>query len=129
MVLAANLAVLRFGLENPWPWVLGLVLSVLLVYAVEPASLAGLPLWERGSLGSLVNALPIGFAGVVVSLLLSSSKNPAAALGSNLLGSVLGGGLEYLSMVVGLRALALLALVLYLAAILLLVRARKAAAA
>ena len=53
---------------------------------------------------------------MVFSLLLARSADAAAALGSNLLGAVLGGALEYLSMLVGLRALALLALALYLAA-------------
>jgi hypothetical protein len=51
-------------------------------------------------------------------MLLARSCNPTAALGSNLMGAVVGGCLEYLSMVAGLRALALLAFVLYLAALL-----------
>jgi len=46
---------------------------------------------------------------------LKRSKDPAAALGSNLLGAVLGGVLEYSSMVLGLKAMALLALGFYLA--------------
>ena len=61
---------------------------------------------------------PVAFAGVIVSIRLARSRNAAASLGSNLLGSVVGGCLEYLSMVAGLRALALLALALYLAAFL-----------
>jgi hypothetical protein len=64
----------------------------------------------------MFHALPIGFAGVIVSMLLARSAHPSAALGSNLLGAVLGGCLEYLSMWTGLRALAALAFLLYLGA-------------
>lgn len=55
-------------------------------------------------------------------MLLARSPNPTASLGSNLLGAVVGGCLEYLSMVVGLGALALLAFALYLVALLILQR-------
>ncbi len=51
------------------------------------------------------------------------ADEPVAALGANLLGAVLGGCLEYFSMWGGLRATALMALVLYLAASLLVRRA------
>jgi hypothetical protein len=68
-------------------------------------------------LGGTLNALPVAFAGVIVSALLARSASMASALGANLLGSVMGGCLEYLSMYAGLRALALLALALYLGAL------------
>jgi hypothetical protein len=41
------------------------------------------------------------------------SVNPGAALGANILGSVLGGWAEYASMAYGIRVLVLLALALY----------------
>jgi hypothetical protein len=57
-----------------------------------------------------------------VSILISRSANPTASLGSNLLGAVLGGCLEYLSMCLGLGALALMALIFYLLALFYLLR-------
>lgn len=48
--------------------------------------------------------------------LLTRAAQPVAALGSNLLGAVLGGCLEYYSMLGGLKSTALMALVLYLGA-------------
>ena len=90
----------------------------MLLWWMDPASLSSLPLIQRGLVGALVTGLPIGFAGVIVSILLARSAAPAAALGSNLLGSVLGGCLEYLSMIIGLRALVLLAIAIYLLALL-----------
>ena len=90
---------------------LGGSLLGILAFTAATAFDAGPPVW-----------LLLGFAGVIVSTQLARSPSPAAALGSNLLGSVLGGCLEYLSMLTGLRFLALLALALYLGAFGLLLR-------
>ena len=128
MALVANEAVFRFRPTNPTPWFVGLLAAVVLLWAVPPSALTALPVVTRGVLGGLVNGLPVAFAGVIVSILLARSRNAAASLGSNLLGSVVGGCLEYLSMVAGLRALALLALALYLGALLVALRRGAAAA-
>ena len=107
----------------PLAWVFGLlVISLLVNYLVRPSALLNLPLVARGLLGGLLNALPVASAGLLFSSLLRRSAHPDAALGSNLLGAVVGGCLEYLSMMTGLRALTLLALALYSVAALLLVR-------
>jgi hypothetical protein len=118
MVLLANVFVQRVAPARFEPFFVLLFGSVLLLWALDRSLLNQLPLLTRGLIGGLVNGLPIGFAGVIVSMLLARSSNPTAALGSNLLGSVVGGCLEYLSMVLGLRMLALLALALYLGAFL-----------
>ena len=129
MALLANLYVERFG-SPPLKLCFGLLLvSVVLLWAIDNAALNRLGLPVRGVLGGLVNALPVGFAGIIVSTLLARSSNPTASLASNLLGSVVGGCLEYLSMLAGLRALALLALAIYLAAFLTYLRRRPGAAA
>lgn len=62
------------------------------------------------------------FAGVIVSTLLKRAQDVPGALGSNILGSVVGGCLEYLSMYAGLRKMTLLAMALYLTAYLILAR-------
>jgi spermine/spermidine synthase len=122
MALVANEVVQRLQPSRLGPWFAGLLAAVVLVWAVPPGALNALPLVVRGLAGGLLNALPVGFAGVIVSISLARAPNPSASLGSNLLGSVVGGCLEYLSMVIGLRALVLLALALYLAALLAWVR-------
>jgi hypothetical protein len=116
MALAANEVVARRPPRSLHGWFVALLASVVLLWAVPPSLLGGFDLVTRGLAGGLVTGLPVAFAGVVVSTFLARSRNPAASLGSNLLGSVVGGCLEYFSMVVGLGALALLALVLYLTA-------------
>jgi hypothetical protein len=88
-------------------------------YFLRPDQLLTLPVALRSMLGPLLAALPIGLAGIIFSTVFARSSNPSAALGSNLLGAVVGGCLEFLSMATGLRALTLLALVFYLLAFLL----------
>lgn len=112
-VLIANLCVLHFKYKNPIPWFGLLFLSVIFLWWFNIGSLNHYPLLLRGLMGGLINALPIGFAGVIVSIFLLYSKNPGASLGSNLLGSVFGGCLEYISMSFGLRAIVLAALFFY----------------
>lgn len=116
MVLLANLAVERWQLRQLGPWAAGLFASLLLLWWADPGLLNALPLAARGTIGGLCTGLPVGCAGVIVSILLARSAKPAAALGSNLLGAVFGGCLEYLSMVIGLKSLVLVALSIYMLA-------------
>jgi hypothetical protein len=116
MAFLANLWVARLQPQRLNVYFVLLFASVLLICFVPPRDLLELPLWGRGTIGGLVNALPIAFAGVIFSTLFSRSSNPAMSLGSNLLGAMVGGCIEYLSMVVGLRAVALVALAIYVAA-------------
>lgn len=125
MALVANLLVERLRPSSPLPAFLALLVALVVLWAVDLSALNRLPLVSRGLVGGLLNALPVGCAGLIVSTLLARSANLAASLASNLLGSVLGGCLEYLSMYTGLRALVLLALGLYLGALLLQLRRRE----
>lgn len=125
MVLLANLAVERWQWRDPMPWFVALFAAVVLLWWFPLDWLNTLPLLARGILGGLLTGLPVGLAGVIVPMLLARSAQPAAALGSNLLGAVLGGCLEYYSMLGGLRSAALMALVLYLMTFLLVKKATR----
>lgn len=127
MVLCANLAVARWQWRNPTPWFVALFLAALLLWWLPTDILNAMPALARGVVGGLLTGLPIGLAGVIVPMLLAASPNPTASLGANLVGAVVGGCLEYFSMFAGLRSVALMALVLYLLAFLL-VRRRIVAA-
>jgi hypothetical protein len=113
LALIANLFVLARPPRSPLPWFVPLGLSVLFLHVFRVEALNELPLLERGLIGGLLTGLPIGLAGIIVSSLLARSADAAASLGSNLLGALLGGCLEYLSMATGLKALLILALILY----------------
>jgi hypothetical protein len=108
------------------PWFVALFGAVVLLWWFPLEWLHQLPLFARGLMGGLLTGLPIGVAGIIVPMLLARAAQPAAALGANLLGAVLGGALEYFSMLGGLKSMALMALVLYLTAFLVL-RARERA--
>jgi hypothetical protein len=122
MVLAATLVVRGKRWKNPLPWFAPLLLSVALLWWFPVDWLQTMPLVARGLLGGLLTGMPVGFAGIVVPMLLDRSPAPTVSLGANLLGAVLGGCLEYYSMVGGLRSTALMAAVLYLVAFALLRR-------
>lgn len=125
MVLAANAAVQRWRWVDPKPWFATLFVAVVLLAFFPLGWLQAWPMLARSVAGGLLTGLPVGLAGVIVPMLLVRARDPAAALGANLLGAVLGGCLEYFSMLGGLRATALLALVLYLLAYLFLRRERS----
>jgi hypothetical protein len=114
-VFVANAFVARRAPNREALWYVPLSITLLATWAITPGQLNRLPLLERGIVGGVLYALPVAFAGIIFSSLLRKSADPALSLGSNLLGAVVGGSLEYLSMWIGLRSLTLLALALYLA--------------
>ena len=122
MVLLANLAAARLRPSvTGWPFV-GLVLAILAIALVPTAALAALPLAIRIVAGGAFLALPVFFSGVVFVQEWAAESKRSAALGSNLIGSLLGGVASMLSMVIGFQALAFLTLAIYLGVWLLLLR-------
>ena len=113
MVLAANLYVQRFKPLDMRVYYIFLSMSVLLGYLLPLDTLLGQSVWLKGILGSLVASLPLFFAGIIFSTSLKQTKSIEVTFGSNLLGSVVGGLLEYSSLAFGLRSLMLVALGLY----------------
>lgn len=122
MVLLANGYVIRRAPSRIQLWYVPLVISLLAVWWLGAGTLNQFSLLTRGILGGLLFALPVFFAGVIVSTLLKRARDVPGALGSNILGSVVGGCLEYLSMYAGLRKMTLLAIALYLTAYVILAR-------
>jgi hypothetical protein len=86
------------------------------------ASLRPLRAYTADLAGGLLNALPVAFAGVIFSTLLARSEDATSSLGSNLVGAMAGGCLEYASIVTGLRFLTAIAIALYGAAYVLVTR-------
>ena len=114
MVLAANLVAARLRSYDRRLWYGLLALSLIGLWLLPPRELMELTLLTRAVLGGLAFAVPIFFAGVIFSSELRTRGDASAALGSNLCGAVVGGLLENLSMMIGLKAIGLLALVIYL---------------
>ena len=114
MIVVANLIVERFQLTDP-RWCYGLlVLALLFNFFVPVSNFLALPLVLRIGLASLSQAIPLFFAGLIFAITFSQTDSIEIALGSNLIGGVLGAIFEYASLALGIRALYLLALVFYL---------------
>jgi len=117
MVLAANAFAARLKTYKRAVWYTLLAVSLLALWALPVHPLFAFPLWARALAAGPLVAVPVFFAGVIFSSELRSRADVVAALGCNLCGAVLGGLLENLSMLVGLRAVVLFALAIYLASL------------
>jgi hypothetical protein len=117
MGLAATVIAARLAARaNKMPWYAYGLLAALLAlnYAVPLSALAALPLETRILTSVLLVCGPLLASGIVFALSLARTGDADRALASNLLGAMAGGLVEYLSMIVGFRALVLLAAAFYL---------------
>jgi uncharacterized membrane protein len=88
---------------------------VLIDYVLPLQRLLGLSFGVQVLAAGLRVAAPMFFAGIIFARWFEKTDTPSAALGANLIGAVLGGLLESLSLVIGLRQLYLLVLLFYVA--------------
>ncbi|MGH2569798.1 MAG: spermidine synthase, partial [bacterium] len=94
----------------------GLFASIVMTYVVPVRWLPGMGTGVKLVASCILVGLPIAFAAICFAVLFDRRPRADAALGWNLLGAVCGGMLEFLSMVVGLKGMLLVALGAYLAA-------------
>lgn len=113
MILLANLVVLRFERIPLAPVYALLGLSLLFNYSVSFESLLGFSYEVRLLLAGLQVSFPLFFAGIIFATHFKSVSEPSVALGSNLIGAMAGGLLEYSSIIAGHQALYILAFIFY----------------
>lgn len=119
LVVLAAVEVTRRFRTPPLPVVFGGIAAALLVaYLVPPDALLPLPFWPRLIVAVLLAFLPIFLANVAFAKRFAQADSSQAAFGLNLLGSIVGGCLEYSALVTGYRNLLIVVGVLYLAAFL-----------
>jgi SAM-dependent methyltransferase len=124
MIVAANFTVLAFTRVNRILAYVFLFTSLIVSYLVSPTVAVGHGVGVSLAYGLLLLS-PVYFAGIIFATSFRSAEMAGPAIGANMLGSVLGGWVEYLTMATGIRALALLALVFYLASLALVFVFRK----
>lgn len=90
-----------------------LIASLLLNYFWTVPEITQMPAASVAVLACAINTLPILFSGIIFSSLLNEARCARVAFSANLLGVAFGGLAENLSVVFGLRALALIAIALY----------------
>lgn len=129
LAVLAAVEVTRRRSTPPLPIMYGLLLSGLaLAWAVPASWLLSLPVLGRAPLAIIVAFLPIFAANVIFAKRFAATEHPTIAFATNLLGSMLGGALEYLSLAFGYRSLLIIAALLYISAFLLMpAPAREAA--
>jgi hypothetical protein len=108
----------RFTLPKPLVLYALLFVALAVAFLVPPDALLGLPPVGRFVAASLVAFAPVFMANLVFAQRFRAVGNSTVAFGANLLGAMLGGVLEYLSISIGYRNLLLVVTVLYALALL-----------
>lgn len=111
-LLLANAIVEKTGLL-PRAWIWGGLVATLAFAYWFPFNRIAAPPTALGVIAICVFSIPVLFAGILFSSELKQTASPSAALNANVLGAVAGGLLENLSLIYGLKALLLVAIVLY----------------
>ncbi|MDT4910434.1 MAG: hypothetical protein QOI69_3675 [Pseudonocardiales bacterium] len=99
-----------------------LVGGLALSWLIPAGWLLSLEVVPRALLAVAISFLPIFAANIIFAKRFAQTANAPLAFGTNLLGAIVGGCLEYLSLVFGYRALLLLAAALYISAYLVMPR-------
>jgi hypothetical protein len=97
----------------------GIVASLGLAYMIDPAYLLDLAFWPRLIVACVIGFLPVYLANVAFAKRFAATDHAQSAFGINLLGSILGGCLEYGALITGYRNLLIVVGVLYLLAFML----------
>ena len=107
----------------PLPVMYGVLLGGLALSWLVPASwVLSLDVVVRAVVAVAISFLPIFAANIIFAKRFAATADAPLAFGTNLLGAIVGGCLEYLSLVFGYRALLVLAAALYLGAYLVMPR-------
>jgi SAM-dependent methyltransferase len=113
VILLANLVVSRWH-DIPLRWAyLALFATLLFNYFVPLRGLLEYGFWLQVFASGVRVAGPLFFSGIIFARWFEGTKNTSSALGSNLMGAVVGGLSEYSSLALGLSDLYLLALLFY----------------
>jgi hypothetical protein len=113
LIVGANMLE-RVGLRLPTPIAYGgLFVSILIAYFIPVSALLLESRTLRIASAIAVLCSPVFFASILFIRSFAAARFSGAALGSNLLGALVGGLLESLSMWIGLRSLLFIALLMY----------------
>jgi spermidine synthase len=118
MVLLSNLLVSRFPALPDWPVYAGLCGTCLALYFVDISRFAFLPYATKAAIVGCLTSLPMLFSGIVFIRSFTAVARKDQALGANLIGALVGGLLQSVTFVTGIRALLLIVAGLYFAAVL-----------
>jgi len=113
MVLLANAVVQKRPPRRTAPLFAALLGTLALAYVVPASSLLWFGHFSQWVGGALMVSLPVFFASLIFSSLLSRRADASRALAYNVFGAIVGGVLEYSSMALGIKALYVIAALTY----------------
>ncbi len=117
-VLVAIEVTSRVKSAIPRPLIItGLFASLLVAFLIPNSALLGLSIPVRLLCAVLIAFTPIFFANLLFTSRFKNSENPTAAFAANLFGAMIGGCLEYLSLLIGYQWLIGVAALIYLLAV------------
>jgi SAM-dependent methyltransferase len=117
-VLAAVEVARRVDLPRPAVLFAGLLVALVVAWAVPPSALLSLATVPRFAAATGLAFAPVFLANLIFAQRFKDVGASTVAFGANLLGAMVGGVMEYASLIVGYRALLLLVGALYLCAFL-----------
>jgi len=112
-LLISNYVIERRTKRISRPWVVAGLLGGLAFAYILPLSKIPAPPAIAGVIAAALFSVPVFFAGLLFASEFRATESPSAALGANMLGAVAGGLLENLSLIFGMKALLLVAIMLY----------------
>jgi hypothetical protein len=116
LILVANWAASRFPRLPTGPVYGLLIATCLALYALDVARFGSLPFPAKAAVVGGLTSLPMLFSGIVFIRSFAGVAAKDLALGANLFGALVGGLLQAVTFVTGIKALLLLVAALYLAA-------------
>ncbi len=126
LIVLANLTVATVGASSHEFAYVALFVTLLGSFVIEPAAVLGESMIYSLGYGLLCLS-PVYFAGLIFARSFRQAQDARTAIGANILGAVLGGWSEYSTMLLGIRAMVLLAALFYLCSLLALVWSRRRA--
>ena len=126
-VLVAIFVNIRWPMKRPTLFYIALFVSVGVAFLLPPESLLFEPAWLRYLVAAGLAFAPVFFANLVFSYSFRDTNTADMSFASNLLGAVVGGGVEYLALITGYQALLIVVALLYAAAWLFATRLRLGA--
>jgi hypothetical protein len=103
----------RVEIRRPALLYVGLLAALVVAWAVPPESLLSLSLLPRFVVAVIIAFAPIFLANMVFAQRFRNTGDSTTAFGANLLGAIVGGVLEYVSLIVGYRWLLVVVALLY----------------
>ena len=112
-ILMANLFVLKWRPTQLWPYYAAIMVALLANVLIPLHAFLGMNTVAQATLSSTLVFAPVVFAGVIFATAFSRTKEADRAFGANIAGAMMGGLVEYSSMLLGFSKLMLVAMALY----------------